>query len=151
MRKNIHSHHQFVDHRGFGPVYTDNDLKLLNEMGFVYLDDIFTDSKINQIEAYLSGFPVKCVYGDSTSSYGSATFSLEKLDICPVDEVPLGVNLGFYEQEVVTRCPWFYEIAHNENLIRLVEAYLGALPTLSSITVWWSFSTPKVLALDGDT
>ena len=134
MRENIHSHHQFVDHRGFGPVYTENDLKLLNEMGVVSLDDIFTDSEINHIIAYLSDFPVKCVYGDSTSP-------LEKLDICSVDEVPLGVNLGFYEQEVVSRCPWFYKIAHNENLIRLVEAYLGVLPTLSSITVWWSFST----------
>ena len=37
MREKIHSHHQFADHRGFGSVYTENDLKLLNEMGLFLL------------------------------------------------------------------------------------------------------------------
>ena len=145
MQKKIQSHHQFFEHQGFGPAYTQGHLNLLNKIGFVHLDQVFTNSEIDRIKAYLSNFPVDCSdnsnYGKAPSHYGRSPSPSEKLDTCYVDNIPVGVNLGYYHQEVVSRCPWFYKIAHNENLIRLVEAYLGTLPTLSSITAWWSFST----------
>ena len=93
----------------------------MNEIGFVYFDQVFTNSEINRIKVYLSHFSVECTYGGSP-------FLGEKLDTCYVDNIPVGVNLGHYHQEVVSRCPWFYKIAHNEDLIRLVEAYLVLCP-----------------------
>ena len=134
MRENILCNYQFAESPDLHTVYTKNQLKLLNEIGFVYLDKVFADDEIDRIYDYLSRFPVRCHGSEST-------IGKKKLDTCLVDDVPSGVNLGDYQQDVISHCPWFYKIAHDENLIRLVEAYLGALPTLSIFTVWWSFSS----------
>ena len=134
MKGNIQRHYQFVEYRELDSAYTKSQLNSLNEIGFVYLDNVFADDEIDRIHDYLSVFPVK--YNNSESAIGDA-----RLDTCPVDRIPSGVNFGDYQQDVISRCPWFYKIAHDENLIRLVEAYLGALPTLSIFTAWWSFSS----------
>ena len=134
MKENIQRHYQFVEYRELDAAYTKSQLNSLNEIGFAYLDNMFTDDEIDGIHNYLSGFPVK--YNNSKSTIGNA-----KLGTCPVDEIPSGVNKGDYQQDVISRCPWFYKIVYDENLIRLVEAYLGALPTLSVFTAWWSFSS----------
>ena len=111
------SRHQFFEHQGFGPAYTQGHLNLLNKIGFVHLDQVFTNSEIDRIKAYLSNFPVDCSdnsnYGKAPSHYGRSPSPSEKLDTCYVDNIPVGVNLGYYHQEVVSRCPWFYKIAHN--------------------------------------
>ena len=85
MRKNIQRHYQFVEYRELDAAYTKSQLNSLNEIGFAYLDNMFTDDEIDGIHNYLSGFPVK--YNNSKSTIGNA-----KLGTCPVDEIPSGVN-----------------------------------------------------------
>ena len=136
MKGNIQRHYQFSEYRELGSDYTKSRLNSLNEVGFAYLDNVFVGDEIDRIHNYLSEFPVKLKCKSSESTITNAS-----LGTCSIHEVPSGVNLGNYRQGVISRCPWFYKIAHDENLIRLVEAYLGALPTLSIFSARWSFSS----------
>ena len=53
MKENIQRHYQFVEYRELDAAYTKSQLNSLNEIGFAYLDNMFTDDEIDGLIVYL--------------------------------------------------------------------------------------------------
>jgi hypothetical protein len=55
------------------------------------------------------------------------------------ERVPPGCTLADYQLETVLRCPHVLALANSDFLIRTATQYLGCLPTISTLRLWWSF------------
>jgi hypothetical protein len=55
---------------------------------------------------------------------------------------PTGSHVGIYSDEVVLECPHLVETANDPRVLAAVGRVLGCLPTLSNLSLWWSFSGP---------
>ena len=54
------------------------------------------------------------------------------------ERVPPGCTLADYQLETVLRCPHVLALANSDSLIRTATQYLGCLPTISTLRLWWS-------------
>lgn len=52
-------------------------------------------------------------------------------------------KLGQYTPQIMIKCPHFLEVGCNPEILSLVEAYLGSIPTNNAICTWWSFTDRK--------
>ena len=53
--------------------------------------------------------------------------------------VPPGCTIADYQLETVLNCPHILAVANSDFLIRTATQYLGCLPTISTLRIWWSF------------
>jgi len=53
--------------------------------------------------------------------------------------VPPGCMIADYQLETVLNCPHVLAVANSDFLIRTATQYLGCLPTISTLRIWWSF------------
>ena len=53
--------------------------------------------------------------------------------------VPSGCTMADYPLETVLNCPHVLALANSDVLIRTATQYLGCLPTISTLRVWWTF------------
>lgn len=91
---------------------------------------MFSPADLDEIDAYFSGKPL--AFSNAEMDSGGAVKGL-------LADHPPGLRFGYWPQEVVTACPAFCRAAHDPALLRVAEAYLGAPPTISILTTWWSF------------
>ncbi|MBV8704846.1 MAG: hypothetical protein JO118_14170 [Acetobacteraceae bacterium] len=56
-----------------------------------------------------------------------------------VEDRPAGTTMASYPLETVLGCPHVLALASDPRVLRVVTAYLGCRPTLSSIGIRWSF------------
>jgi hypothetical protein len=54
---------------------------------------------------------------------------------------PEGVHVGDYSHDVLLNIPEILEIANDPRLLAIVGQTLGCKPTISNLSVWWSFPT----------
>jgi hypothetical protein len=55
------------------------------------------------------------------------------------ERVPPGYAIADYQLETVLNCPHVLSLANSDFLIRMATQYLGCLPTISTLRIWWSF------------
>src|SRR4030095_11985620 len=55
------------------------------------------------------------------------------------ERVPPGCTMADYQLETVLNCPHILAVANSDFLIRTATQYLGCLPTISTLRIWWSF------------
>jgi hypothetical protein len=55
------------------------------------------------------------------------------------ERVPPGCTIADYPLETVLNCPHVLTVANFDFLIRTATQYLGCLPTISTLRIWWSF------------
>ena len=55
------------------------------------------------------------------------------------ERVPPGCMIADYQLETVLNCPHVLALANSDFLIRTATQYLGCLPTISTLRIWWSF------------
>jgi hypothetical protein len=55
------------------------------------------------------------------------------------ERVPPDCTLADYQLETVLKCPHVLPLANSDFLIRTATQYLGCLPTISTLRIWWSF------------
>jgi hypothetical protein len=101
----------------------------LRETGLAPVADIFSGAEIDEIRAYLADKLV------TFEVDGPGTGMREGL----AEHVPRNVPLAHYKTEDLCRCPLVYKVVHDERLLNLVGAYLGAPPSVATIATWWSF------------
>ncbi len=65
-----------------------------------------------------------------------------------VEDRPAGTRMASYPLETVLRCPHVLALANHPRVLRVVTAYLGCRPTLSSIGIRWSFPAGKESAAE---
>jgi hypothetical protein len=111
------------------------NLKVLSEKlsfdGYLLLPKIISEDEINDINFYLQD---KLCY-DRNKPYLTTKF--------PPKEVPIGTHIGAYSDADVVKCPHILKIANNRELIQLIELQFGCKPTISNMSIWWSFETTE--------
>jgi hypothetical protein len=53
--------------------------------------------------------------------------------------VPSGCTMADYQLETVLNCPHVLALVNSDFLIRTATQYLGCLPTISTLRIWWTF------------
>lgn len=104
-------------------------LKGLQRKGYAPVPNVFSDAEIAEIHEYFRGVP-------GAISGGGAEGHRMLKDVPP--------NAGFIHFHAATACacPPIYRLLHDERLISLASAYLGAPATISLCTAWWSYPAP---------
>lgn len=118
---------------GKGPMPLDERdrpaVKALQKLGYAPVANVFSDAEIEEIHQYFSGVP-------GAISGGGAEGHVLLKDVPP--------NAGFihFHAAAACACPPIYRLLHDERLITLASAYLGAPATIGLCTAWWSYPAP---------
>jgi hypothetical protein len=103
--------------------------KTLRKKGWSPVANVFSDAEIAEIDHYFRAIPA------SVSGGGCEGHVLLK-------DVPPAASFAHFHGTVVCGCPPIYRVLHDERLISLASAYLGAPATIGISTVWWSYPAP---------
>jgi hypothetical protein len=100
-------------------------VETLRMQGYVRLGRLLSPQQCAEMLAYLG-------QQDMVATRGSgASFRL--------DAVPDGTPFGEYSLETVANCPHVMEFANHPDSLRLASGYLGYTPTITLISMRWSF------------
>lgn len=98
--------------------------------GFTRLDNLsFNEKKINDIINYFENIPMFSGHVPAQSD------KVRRF----LNDGARGYPFGSYELEDSIQCPHLLDLALSEEVLSLVEGYLGCTPTIYSINTWWSF------------
>jgi hypothetical protein len=104
-------------------------MKSLQKKGYAPVGNVFTDAEMDEIRDYFQHIPA------AVSGGGCDGHALLK-------DVPAAAGFAHFHGTVVCGCPPLYRVLHDERLITLASAYLGAPATIGISTVWWSYPAP---------
>lgn len=104
----------------------------LRASGYAMIDDVFDPAAIAAMYDYVKDKAV--LYGQE-SGYNQVGGRAEG----PIEEMPEGTRFAHYKTADLLACPQIYTTVHRLDLIATIMAYLGAPPTVSSVSMWWSF------------
>jgi len=105
-------------------------LEALREVGVAHLPPLASAPQIQQMYDYFAAQPVLAPDG--------RRFALSDL--------PAGAPSAAYDLKTVVACPGLMEIVNSPEVLRIVSAYIGCKPTLSSLGVRWSFPSAHGVA-----
>ncbi|MBX7199129.1 MAG: hypothetical protein K1X51_07095 [Rhodospirillaceae bacterium] len=108
----------------------DATVRRLEQKGFAEIPPMFSSAELDEIHAYFADKPICFTNQDLTPDDGSRAL---------LNARPPGLRFGLWDQNVISACPAFCRAAFDPGLLRVAEAYLGAPPTVSILTAWWSF------------
>ncbi len=118
---------------GGGPIPFDQRdrpaIKSLVKAGYAPVPNVFTDAEIDEIHAYFRDVP------GALSGGGAEGHALVK-------DVPPNAGFLHFHAAAACACPPIYRLLHDERLIGLASAYLGAPATIGLCTAWWSYPAP---------
>ncbi len=104
-------------------------VKNLQKKGYAPVPNIFSDAEIEEIGAYVQTIPA-AVSGGVPESHAL------------LKDVPPAAGFAHFHGAAVCGCPPIYRALHDERLISLASAYLGAPATIGITTAWWSYPAP---------
>lgn len=105
----------------------------LENNGVIFLGRLLSENDCTSIRQYLSSRSMKDVRGTGS------TFDIH--------EIPYDVKLGDFPLDTVVNCPKIMQVANRPDLLALATDYLGFTPTITNISLRWSFPT-EVAARD---
>jgi len=97
---------------------------ILRSQGCTSIDPVLSPAQLERTLKYLSKAPV--VPAGSSQSY-------------PLDELPPGTAMASYPLRTVLECDELLQAANNPFALSVANAYLGCTPTISSLSVRWTF------------
>lgn len=98
---------------------------ILKDFGIVKLEDALSPEQCKDIRLHLR----KKTLVDSRGSGLSFT----------LDQIPKGCRFGDYAFETVVNCPHVLQVANNPQLVGLAKATLGFAPTITGLSLRWTF------------
>ena len=104
-------------------------VKNLQKKGYSAVPNVFSDAEIEEIKAYFQTIPAS-ISGGHTEGH------------VLLKDVPPEAGFAHFHGKDVCGCPPIYRVLHDERLISLASAYLGAPATIGITTVWWSYPAP---------
>ena len=106
-------------------------IEALQKIGYAMIDPVFTPTEISEIETF---------FKDKKVQFGLSGFAEKgRKGETLLDDLPPDIRFAHYNDADIRRCPAIYRAVHNQHLIDTVSGYLGAPPTISSVTLWWTF------------
>jgi len=103
--------------------------KNLRGAGHFRLDRAFTQEQCRNICSYLLEKRLVDYHGEHESFLLSS--------------VPAGLSIGSYPLDTVVNCPHVMELANSPDFLNMATDYLGFKPTLTDLSLEWSFPTDR--------
>lgn len=113
----------------------DEITQTLDERGYAGINPIFSEKQIEKITDFLSTKPVLFRHTGQLENGKQGEVQLKDL--------PQGTRFAHYKPEDVVQCTEIFEAIHNKALITAAGNYLRAPPTISSVTLWWSYPSDQ--------
>lgn len=102
-------------------------LRLASE-GLVPLDPVLTTEQLEQLINWLAPQFCRDPYEPNGQRYLAS-------------QTPPQLRLGQYTPSVIVRAPYLLQLANEPRVLAIAEKFLGAKPTISNLSLWWSFAT----------
>jgi hypothetical protein len=99
---------------------------VLKDRGYLFLDSLITPQQLQAMHAFFSVNECADPYRPVLGKF-----------IAPGDAPPQ-THVAFFSNETVIRAPHVLDIANDPKVLSIVSGFLGAKPTISLITAWWS-------------
>jgi hypothetical protein len=117
--------------RGGAAVVDPEAVKHLAEAGWVGLPGLVAPEWVAEIRAYFADKLARDPYRADLGRFKAP------------DEVPPQTHVSHYDNEQIVRAPHLLAIANDPRVLGVVEAWMGAKPTLAALRVWWSTPTAE--------
>jgi len=108
---------------------TSEQIKALKKEGVVQLPNILNHKQISDIYTYIENEPITDFYKPELK------FNL--------NSIPEKTRIGRYRSEFNINCPHIFDALNHSKVLRIVEGFLGAPPTLSVAMFMWSFANAE--------
>ncbi len=110
-------------------------IESLRNEGYALANSAFPPAAIPAIEQFIESLRVNYGYigHDEEGQKGEIHLA----------DLPPNVRFAHYRSEEICACPEIYKAVHDPRLINAMTIYLGAPPTISSVSLWWSFPSTQ--------
>ena len=98
----------------------------LKDRGYLFLDDLIKPDQLQAMRAFFSANECADPYRPELGNF-----------VAP-GNAPPQTHVAFFSNETIIRAPHALEIANNPKVLSIVSRFLGAKPTISLLTAWWS-------------
>jgi hypothetical protein len=98
----------------------------LERDGYIFLEPLIDRSQIDELMAYLAGQTCRDPYRPQLGRFKAP------------DHVPSETHVSHYSNEAILDAPHLLAIANHPKVLAIVEATLGARPTIGALRLWWS-------------
>jgi hypothetical protein len=112
-----------------GGAETTAQTAILKDRGYLFLDNLIAANQLQEMRAFFS------------ASKGADPYRPELGQFIAPGDAPPQTHVAFFSNETVVRAPHVLEIANNPKVLSIVSGFLGAKPTISLLTAWWSMPT----------
>lgn len=102
------------------------DAERLRTDGLVRLPDMLSGVQIDEILRWLEGRTCTAPYQPERGPFSPA-------------QPPPDVHIAEYDPGTIVAAPHLLAVANTPSVLRLAEVFLGAKPTISNLSLWWSF------------
>jgi hypothetical protein len=110
------------------PTFAEETAALTRD-GYVFIEPLITPAQIDDVLDYLSKHTCTDPYRPQLGAFKAP------------DEVPPDTHVSHYDNEVIIAAPHLLAIANDPKVLAIVEAVLGAKPTIGALRLWWSTPT----------
>ena len=100
--------------------------RILKEQGYVLVPNLIRPDPLSEMAAYFSEQECSDPYRPRVGSFK------------PSGGAPAGTHVAFFTNEVVAHAPHVFGVANDPSVLAIVASMLGAKPTISYMTAWWS-------------
>jgi hypothetical protein len=116
------------------PAWGQTAVNALNQRGYADVPPAFSTDEMTDLAAYFEDKPVSYFINGHDGTDGRGTALLKDL--------PKNSRFAYFLSEDIYRHPAVYRIVNDAALIQTVACYLQAPPTVSTVSVWWSYPSP---------
>ena len=99
---------------------------VLKDRGYLFLDNLISADQLRDLRAFFSTNKCADPYRPALGEF-----------VAPADAPPQ-THVAFFSNETIIRAPDVLAIANNPKVLSIVSGFLGAKPTISLLTAWWS-------------
>ncbi len=97
----------------------------LNEKGYIDLGKYLSEKEVNHILEKIKAFQCYDPFR-------------KELGLFNIENTPDQVHVANYRRKDLATLPELVEIANNSEILKVVQDFLGATPTISNVNMWWS-------------
>lgn len=101
----------------------------LSRDGFAFLPGLVSREQVDDVLAYCTDLPAHDPYRPQLGTFRAP------------DEVPPVTHVSHYANDAILNAPHLLSIANDPRVLDVVEAFLGAKPTIGALRLWWSTPT----------
>jgi len=102
----------------------------LGQQGYTILDNTLSPELVSKIVAYSEHIKCYDPYNDS------------RIAVDPTN-APLKTHLAHYKRSDLVASKEILDLANDPGVLKVVQEFLGAKPTISNVNMWWSFGGRK--------